>query len=93
MPIVLNKRTALRSQLKNSTYVGRPTEWGNDFIIGEHGDRREVVQKYRAHLNERLAADPTLRDRIKRELGGKNLVCWCAPMRCHADVLLEIANG
>jgi hypothetical protein len=23
---------------------------------------------------------------------GKDLLCWCAPERCHADVLLELAN-
>jgi uncharacterized protein DUF4326 len=28
----------------------------------------------------------------KRELHGVNLVCWCAPLACHADVLLEIVN-
>ena len=28
------------------------------------------------------------------ELRGKNLACWCPPgCPCHADVLLEIANG
>lgn len=28
------------------------------------------------------------------ELRGKNLACWCAIGRpCHADVLLELANG
>ena len=26
------------------------------------------------------------------ELRGKNLVCWCAPKRCHAEVLIELAN-
>jgi hypothetical protein len=26
------------------------------------------------------------------ELRGKNLVCWCAPERCHAEVLIELAN-
>ncbi|GAG87489.1 unnamed protein product, partial [marine sediment metagenome] len=26
------------------------------------------------------------------ELKGKDLVCWCAPLPCHADVLLELAN-
>jgi hypothetical protein len=25
------------------------------------------------------------------ELKGKDLICWCAPERCHADVLLELA--
>lgn len=36
---------------------------------------------------------PDLAD-IVRYLRRKNLACWCKPgMPCHADVLLEIANG
>lgn len=32
--------------------------------------------------------------RIRAELAGKDLVCWCPLDRsCHADVLLEIANA
>jgi hypothetical protein len=27
------------------------------------------------------------------ELRGKELVCWCAPERCHAEVLIELANA
>lgn len=31
---------------------------------------------------------------VRRELAGRNLACWCAPgTPCHADVLLELANG
>jgi hypothetical protein len=31
---------------------------------------------------------------IRRELRGKDLACWCKPGEpCHADVLLELANG
>ena len=26
-------------------------------------------------------------------LRGKDLVCWCAPEACHADVLLKLANA
>lgn len=33
-------------------------------------------------------------DDIRRELAGKDLACWCRlDQPCHADVLLEIANG
>lgn len=35
-------------------------------------------------------------DAVKRELRGKDLACWCPVgdgQPCHADVLLEIANG
>jgi hypothetical protein len=24
------------------------------------------------------------------ELAGKHLVCWCAPLKCHAEVLIEL---
>jgi hypothetical protein len=27
------------------------------------------------------------------ELRGKDLICWCAPKPCHADVLLDLANA
>ncbi len=30
----------------------------------------------------------------RAELAGKDLACWCPPWQpCHADVLLEVANG
>lgn len=36
---------------------------------------------------------PTAAD-VRAELAGKNLACWCPlDQPCHADVLLEIANG
>jgi len=68
-------------------YVGRPTIWGNPFRIGRDGNRNEVVEKYRAWLLTRpelVQQLPTLR--------GKILGCWCAPKRCHADILVELAN-
>lgn len=40
------------------------------------------------------AGQPTTVDNVRHELAGKNLACWCKPEdRCHADVLLELANG
>ena len=33
-------------------------------------------------------------EQIRAELAGKNLGCWCPlDQPCHADVLLELANG
>jgi hypothetical protein len=26
------------------------------------------------------------------ELRGLDLICWCAPLPCHGDVLLRLAN-
>ena len=69
-------------------YVGRPSKWGNPFEIGRNGSRAEVIEKFRAYL-----ANSTLAAQAKRELRGRNLVCWCSPKPCHGDVLLEVANA
>jgi hypothetical protein len=51
---------------------------GNFWACGE--DRYE---EQRAAILDRLP-----------ELRGKNLACWCKPgTPCHADVLIELANG
>jgi len=83
---VLNKRTDKIPP--NAVYVGRPSKWGNPYIIGKHGTRVEVVEMYRT----RLFGSPWLMKALP-ELTGKDLVCWCSPLPCHADVLLELANG
>jgi hypothetical protein len=85
MPRVFNKRF---EDPIDAVYVGRPSEFGNPFVIGRDGTRDEVVDKYRGWL----MGQPELVEKAKQQLAGKNLVCWCAPARCHADVLLEIAN-
>jgi hypothetical protein len=70
-----------------AVYVGRPSKWGNPFVIGRDGTRAEVIAKYRVHLG-----DSGLIEQIG-ELRGKDLICWCSPAPCHADVLLELANA
>ena len=69
-------------------YVGRPTIWGNPFVIGRDGNRAQVIEKYR----EWLPGQPDLMKRLPT-LRGKVLGCWCAPKPCHADVLLKLANS
>lgn len=80
-------RVRHRREGSGGVYVGRPTKWGNPFVIGPDGTREEVIQKYREWLKARMVEglDPS-------ELRGKDLVCWCAPLPCHADILLEVAN-
>lgn len=69
-------------------YVGRPSIWGNPFVVGRDGTRTEVIAKYEtwlANQSELLAALPSLR--------GKTLGCWCAPKPCHGDVLLRLTDA
>lgn len=85
-PRVLNRKH--HGVPHDAVYVGRPSRWGNPFKIGPDGDRAEVIAKYRAFLD----LNPSLRALARQELAGRDLVCWCAPEPCHADVLLEVAN-
>jgi hypothetical protein len=70
-------------------YIGRPSLWGNPFIIGRDGTRAEVVAKYQAWLEAR----PDMIAKAKAELCGKVLACYCYPLACHGDVLARVANG
>ncbi len=86
MSKVLNKR---RDQISpDAVYVGRPSKWGNPFSVGKDGTRNEVIAKYADWLDGMMFNNLL----NPGELQGKDLVCWCAPLPCHADVLLEWAN-
>ena len=71
----------------DAVYIGRPTKWGNPFVIGRDGTRQQVVQKYKDYI----LSNESLLSQI-HELRGKDLVCFCAPQQCHGDVLIELAN-
>ncbi len=84
---VLNARQVGRKPTPDRVYVGRPSKWGNPFVIGRDGTRDEVIAKYRAWI----LGQPALLAALGA-LRGKNLVCWCTPERCHAEVLMELAH-
>jgi hypothetical protein len=71
-------------------YVGRPTKWGNPYRTKPRPSA-EAVDRYRSDL---LAGRlPFTVDDVRRELRGKDLLCWCElDHPCHADMLLEVAN-
>jgi hypothetical protein len=71
-----------------AVYIGRGSPYGNPFVIGQDGNRNQVCDKFRDYLE----MDRELLKRVKRDLRGKDLVCFCKPRRCHGDLLLEIAN-
>jgi hypothetical protein len=80
---------------RNAVYIGRsrkgdpPNPFGNYVAeIGKDGTREQVIEKYERWLMDQ----PELIKRIKRELKGKDLMCFCSPAPCHGDLLLLIAN-
>lgn len=66
-------------------YIGRPSKWGNPFIIGKDGNRKEVIERYREYIKGRKDLLAAL-----EEIKGKALGCWCKPQPCHGDVLVEL---
>ena len=76
-----------------AVYVGRPTKWGNPFRPKKRTDRslKLCVDTFEEMLNKGLLTISV--EEVRRELRGKDLVCWCrASQTCHADVLLKVAN-
>lgn len=92
---------------KGAIVVSRPSKWGNPFKLS--GYQFGNADGSPAPWNEKQARAMALRDfgaalavgslpftvdDVKRELAGKDLLCWCRPGdACHADVLLRCANG
>jgi hypothetical protein len=73
---------------EGAVLVDRTTKWGNHYRIGTHGTREEVIAKFETWLR----MHPSQMRIVREALAGKDLVCHCAPLPCHADVLLRIAN-
>ena len=66
-------------------FIGRPSKWGNPYKIGRDGTRNMVIEKYKKYIlgNRRLLNS-------LHELEGKKLGCFCKPLSCHGDVLVEL---
>ncbi len=97
MPKVWNKKT--EAPPSDAVYVGRPTKYGNPFHVPPTHQGRNTEEGWLFHnqavgrYRKYLTRYPGLIEAVQRELGGKDLVCWCAPLPCHADILLEVANA
>lgn len=77
------------------TYIGRPSKWGNPYTHLDQttlatetvATRLESILAYEIHAQEMLAVDPTWLDELR---GAEALICWCAPLPCHGDVLVRM---
>jgi hypothetical protein len=67
-------------------YIGRGSNWGNPYVIGKDGDRAMVIARFRAYAERRLLENPNW----LVPLAGKDLMCFCAPLACHGDVLVSL---
>ena len=87
---VLNMRNFTKIQIREMIESGkavrcdRRTKFGNRFVMRCEEERDLVCDQFEMHNLPTL--DVT-------ELRGKDLLCWCAPLRCHCNSLLEKANA
>lgn len=105
---IQRKRTKGWRMPENAVYVGRPTNWGNPYKVGDLNpwtlntvaDLSEAVGLYAQdwslmieHSVARPAGATDAIDAMLLALRGKDLACWCPlDQPCHADVLLDLAN-
>jgi hypothetical protein len=106
---IQRKRTKGWRMPEGAIYVGRPTCWGNPFVVGKRymqggtidapiwrdiWDRQSAVIAYRLWINDRRRTEGPTIEEIERALKGRDLACFCRlDQPCHADVLLKIANA
>ena len=73
--------------------IDRRSVIGNPFRIGESGwDRDAVIRLYRKWFYKRIEEMPSFKKKILA-LKGKTLGCWCSPLPCHGDVIIEYLEG
>lgn len=71
---------------EGSVYIGRGSMWGNPFVMGRDGDRDSVCEQYSNFLKQEILSGRITLEQLA-PLHGKDLVCFCAPLRCHGDTL------
>ena len=77
--------------------VDRSTPVGNPFYMRNERMRDEVCDKYEAYFYKKVKEAGAFRDYVAHiyRTALKNdvaLGCWCAPKRCHANVIAAFIN-
>ena len=76
-----------------TVYAGRPGPLGNPFAVGKDGTRRQVINKFKKWF---LSDDPTarrMRNYVLRLDEDTVLGCFCKPLKCHCDIIVEYYEG
>lgn len=68
--------------------IDRLTPYGNPFKISDTVGRDDVIAWYRKWLEGVLAMTPDFLEPLR----GRRLACWCAPLPCHGDVIIEMLD-
>lgn len=68
--------------------------WANPFKVAkdDEASRAECIERYRKHLKKQMDSGKITKEMLL-ELRGKTLGCWCKPLACHGDVLVEMIES
>lgn len=83
---------------ENTKFVGRPTKWGNPFVVAWEGVKKEMwmdnwcesidhcLESYDMWLEFMINDDPEFLEPLR----DKNLSCFCKLSdRCHVDIIFS----
>lgn len=73
---------------KKSRYPLKDSLWANPFKVKNESERAESISKYKEYIKKKII-DEGLQDELEK-LRGKTLGCWCMPLPCHSEVLVEL---
>lgn len=85
---VFNIKT--HGKIEGATYIGRGSPLGNPYIIGVHGNRKEVIAKYAIYLKKKiLQRDNNIIEALRKIKSDASLLCFCSPLECHGEVIIQ----
>jgi hypothetical protein len=73
-------------------YIGRGSLFGNNYVIGVHGSREEVIEQYTHEFLDRVRTDSQFHDAVMA-LTNNRIGCHCKPKPCHGDVIKKYIEG
>jgi hypothetical protein len=99
MIVVVNKRT--HKPTSTDAYIGRGSPLGNHFPMSATVSRERCIEMYRIEFNRMITQKINNHlnyDKCRKQLydiynlhkkGTVYLVCYCAPLACHGDVIKQ----
>lgn len=105
MITVVNKRT--HTKTTKDVYVGRGSVLGNKFTHKNINNtkakvqcscRTQAIEMYDDWLTTEIKTNQEVKNELNRiyllaKSGDVNLVCYCAPLDCHADVIKKLIES
>jgi len=93
MTTVANVRT-WHGDYRDAVLIDRTTKWGNPFKAGQRAGapvtRGTVIALFQSWWE--APAQAALRAQALVELRDKVLLCHCAPLACHGDIIAAFVN-